>query len=795
MLSQPVDFEACFGDSAENRFSDIPNSFYDEVFKRKRRSDIAIPNTPSLGNLSIISGLYQYNNPPPMANGTPAPKVIETVKRAYEYNLKEEKTINIDRYTIDNPCDTSVKRNEAVSSNFNPTIVHEATKKFLMENYQKIDEVIEETIEKFSTQNSDILTTGKQTWCPLSYASVPCPIAYNNFCKFLTLNGFGQSHSLIEIIQFCMELMNKDIIVGYKLEHYYTDSFQVKNRQMVPRKIKHKKVVEHVYKGDDCLNYVVDLIRSFCSYLKHRERAHLARRAIASPSVPFRAFLLIIETMHLELGKRINGSTISIGGEEKKAKILSLMNTSSHLAGGGVSLQATQDATKWNECLSAMAFGLFHETLTNAEVRRELGIQAPSKSVEFYGQLCKTAHFFLNIKRITLGNGPQGFSASYTGLISFTKENINKFNSEMKNKMLWAMDKITEEIYLDASAGMLMGMHNALSTTFGLIMSNFNTPPLSQILVLRSSDDSMTRYTAPDIQSVLDVIAMDKINYHLIGINLSDKKSFIFPNGFGEYTSWYQDGKMASQYGVEATTMRPSGTNPPDDFFNIAKGTAIAQQKIETNMIGAGVRIRIGIDNVRSLYNIKKRERNSLSLGVTVLSDGGLNPWDPFNCHLEETCLKEKFVKTDFDKDYLMKIRDPSNPFAGAMEETVNWDPKSGGLSFNEVETPRTVFHYVKRANRSITNIQGKTNANTEKHHAAALRIINESDVSTNIIVPSSRVPAADHVKNCLLALAVDIDMDQGEQITFFRAIERLSGIVDNEDMEQTSDQDEMEIE
>jgi len=63
------------------------------------------------------------------------------------------------------------------------------------------------------------------------------------------------------------------------------------------------------------------LARSFCSSLKHLERGKKARRAIASPSMFLRMMLHIVEDFHLELGKVIEGSTISIGGEAKKVKI------------------------------------------------------------------------------------------------------------------------------------------------------------------------------------------------------------------------------------------------------------------------------------------------------------------------------------------------------------------------------------------------------------------------------------------------------------------------------------------
>lgn len=86
---------------------------------------------------------------------------------------------------------------------------------------------------------------------------------------------------------------------------------------------------------------------------QHGERAKLNRRAIASANMIMRMFLYGIEEMHLRLSKTMRGSTISIGGEEKKMKItLTMQNARLNHQDLVYTLQATQDATKWNKCLS-----------------------------------------------------------------------------------------------------------------------------------------------------------------------------------------------------------------------------------------------------------------------------------------------------------------------------------------------------------------------------------------------------------------------------------------------------------
>lgn len=70
------------------------------------------------------------------------------------------------------------------------------------------------------------------------------------------------------------------------------------------------------------------------------------------------------------------------------------------------------------------------------------------------------------------------------------------------------------------------------------------------MVTLRSSeDDSMTIYVAKDAQSLVEAMVTERSVQKTIGINLSSDKTFIFPPGYGEYTSWFQDSKFVFQYG------------------------------------------------------------------------------------------------------------------------------------------------------------------------------------------------------------------------------------------------------
>lgn len=71
----------------------------------------------------------------------------------------------------------------------------------------------------------------------------------------------------------------------------------------------------------------------------------------------------------------------------------------------------------------------------------------------------------------------------------------------------------------------------------------------------------------------------------IVVLILSPAKTFVFLFGFGEYTSWYQDGEFVSQYGVETATLPPQGKMPSDDFLLSSKGGFRFNAKIRDECI------------------------------------------------------------------------------------------------------------------------------------------------------------------------------------------------------------------
>nr|BEJ26072.1 polymerase basic 1 [Aedes orthomyxo-like virus 2] len=761
-------------------FVEIPSSFYAAIFDQSRRPDLKLPDKLDMDTLGMVSALYLYTNPPPNGTGTPAPKVAETVLRAIDFNRKtEDRDATIDGYVVDNPCWTEQNGFpfHEISSNFCPGSLHRMCVAFLSENSVAIRDTAAKVVGKMCATNSDVLTKGKQTWDPFEERSVPCPQAYMNVNRLFKLNGLPDHHTVMELIQGFFTLMNMNEVQGWKAEYYYTERVKYVGGQLMKTNVRKKRVVSVTWRGEEVYRKIMDAGRSFCSYLKHGERAHLDRRAIASTGIFQRALFLVQEEFHLALGKVIRGSTISIGGELKKIKIASITSECKGDRTAMHALQSTQDATKWNECLSAMGFGMFTKTLFDLDVRMENALFHPTSYEVLLREIGMASHWLLATKMITLGNGLQCHTKSTHGEVQFDAENLHQFNEHTQGWLSRAVHLRYGNNYIRAPGGMLMGMMNALSTTYGLVCVGWQKPMLGNIYTLRSSDDSMTIYTGIDVDTVRVLMVRERINLKLTGINLSDKKTAYYRLGVGEFTSWYQDGILVSQYGAEATRIRPMGINPPDDFYNVAKSTSVSLMNLESNHLGAEAKIRIGIANVRSLYRIKVRDPHGDGIRneIRVLSDGGSNLWNSTNCHLEETSMKERLAVQDNERDYFLRIRNPDNPFNSDPTEETTYDRDSGCLTVDKIDTPRTIFHYIKRANATITNVRTPNHSHSEKDNARALNILTTADPTMHLRTAGSSHSMMSHVSGVLQTAASGQEWSGAEKELIERAIRVLT--------------------
>lgn len=122
-----------------------------------------------------------------------------------------------------------------------------------------------------------------------------------------------------------------------------------------------------------------------------------------------------------------------------------------------------------------------------------------------------------------------------------------------------------------------------------------------------------------------------------------------------------------------------------------------------------------------------------------------------------------------------MKIRNPENPFQPHVEEDYTYSKELGTITTEELETPRNIFTFVKRSNRTVTTTLKKDLFEEEKRNAEALKIIQTIDPTTLIRYPTSNVAINRHLMGILCTLAKDVEMTNEEATEFNNAMTYLS--------------------
>lgn len=215
------------------------------------------PSFEYINNLSAVSGLYLYTNPPPMGYGSPAPKVAKSVLRANKYNLKpeESKTIKIGPYVMNKPYWEDEQEDypfDEITGNFHPGEAHRMYRAQLVKHHKAITQCAEATISEITNTNSDVLTKGRQTWCPIMQISLPSAQAYSNMAKLFKRNLGKDSTTCFEWIQCFFEMMELNEIVTYKPTTFSSKSlrYDKESKQRVYRSIMYKKMVKTTIKND-----------------------------------------------------------------------------------------------------------------------------------------------------------------------------------------------------------------------------------------------------------------------------------------------------------------------------------------------------------------------------------------------------------------------------------------------------------------------------------------------------------------------------------------------------------------
>lgn len=134
-----------------------------------------------------------------------------------------------------------------------------------------------------------------------------------------------------------------------------------------------------------------------------------------------------------------------------------------------------------------------------------------------------------------------------------------------------------------------------------------------------------------------------------------------------------------------------------------------------------------------------------------MIEDTGANLWNCVNCHLNQYVMKERNYAEE--KEYLLRVINPDNPFSGEVEEQKVYSKEKGTLDLEKVETPRTIFNFVKRSNRTFKGDMKEIQAEKEKTYSKILKKVNAVDPSTLISFPRSAAVISNHVAGQVIGM------------------------------------------
>lgn len=140
-------------------------------------------------------------------------------------------------------------------------------------------------------------------------------------------------------------------------------------------------------------------------------------------------------------------------------------------------------------------------------------------------------------------------------------------------------------------------------------------------------------------------------------------------------------------------------------------------------------------------------------------------------CHLEETGLREHLAITQEDNEYLLRIRNPNNPFCPADSNDTTYSKEQGKVVLLPIETPRTAFHYINRSNRTSVHIMNPEHVKIEQTNNEAINILRQADPTLHIRRPTSRTLMSDHIRTTIFNIASDMEFTQEKLDEVNRAV------------------------
>ncbi|KAF6215906.1 hypothetical protein GE061_000241 [Apolygus lucorum] len=243
---------------------------------REHQVSVSLPHS----SISMVSGNYIYTNSGPIGIGSPGPYVAESMERSYSYNRKKNKGYEEDGIFINKGYweeEDGEYPYDQILGNWHPDETRKMMDEMAELHKEKIREISFSTLEHLTYVNADTLTKGRQTWCPFTQSSVPSDVAFATMMQILKKNNIGPLVTLADFGLAIMTLWCRPVIETIQCTWKLEPVKQRKRETLQTQTRKRYKKITTWIKIEDTGNnevflYVLDMARSFRSYIKHGER-------------------------------------------------------------------------------------------------------------------------------------------------------------------------------------------------------------------------------------------------------------------------------------------------------------------------------------------------------------------------------------------------------------------------------------------------------------------------------------------------------------------------------------------
>nr|QQN90103.1 RNA-dependent RNA polymerase subunit PB1 [Soybean thrips thogotovirus 1] len=694
--------------------------------------------------------IYPYSGPPPMAYGSHTRLVLENLARPYKYYSvpinTAIKTTNstLEELNYDGPC-----------SKFDPKMLDELTIRAFEANSAGIREAMNNYPKLlFQTKFAD-LAKGRQTYSFIQNRNIPAAQALEETMRFIETNlGRKIGTTMADYLVACTELMELDNVT-VTTSQYSREDGEMK-----------KRTKTQTWSADELYDKIV-IINTMA---KNAERGKLNRRSIATTNMIVRGFVTFAESMASEVLKILRSSGIPIGGQEKLAKLVSVLSSVEKKDTSG---ELSGDITKWNECLDPDA------------MRRVIDILASKSDLpSWVRELLQVAFLLFKSKAADLG---KGISVSnefgHTQWVLFE----DPLFPEDAEEYLFLNDLKHGENSVKCRLGMFMGMFNFSSTLLALMAIEGTGKSDKHV---QSSDDFIHFFDGRNEKEICSIEAPCLyVLFKSLGINMSEKKCvLICDKGIGEYNSKFHHNDFVGNVGTELPGITPPGFNMASDLTMSLRVIKTSLATHEMLLPTAALALRILLKAYRHAYRVEGETKRTKYIGEKLqgieplICQGGKNCFSISSIHLDEIALRS--VMDDIAPDYLRRIMNPENPFSGGSAMlTIKSESKRPHIE--EDSSVGSIFKFSQVRNRTILNSPHVSDLEVEKMYKEITKAVETIMPETLLGVVGSSCSIQKALETRLECMISGSGLSVAEQAEL---IERMKQPIDAENSDEDSD-------